>query len=138
MALNIAYQVDAIGVPFEEALETAKENARAEPESVDYAEMLISGFREHRESIDAVISRLSEGWTIERQPAVDRNILRLAMFEISHTEGVPAVVVVNEAVELAKKYSTADSGKFVNGVLAAYLREIKQEPIVIEQEADSE
>lgn len=123
LALNIVYQVDAAGLPFDEAVETARENANVERDSFDYARMIVEGIREHRDEIDGHITRLSEDWSLDRQPAVDRNILRMAMFEISYVEATPPVVVVNEAVELAKKYSTADSGKFVNGVLAAFLRE---------------
>jgi N utilization substance protein B len=137
LALNILYQVDVAQIPLEEAIGTARENVSAEPEVFDYAEMLAGGTYEHRVAVDETIERLSVGWTQDRQPAVDRNILRLAIFEITHVESTPPVVVVNEAVELAKKYSTADSGKFVNGVLAAYLRE-RQTPSPLEVEGQSQ
>jgi len=132
LALNVLYQADACGVPFEEALETALEFSDLSglesrgfdkaDEARQYAELLARGTREHIEEIDGYISELSEGWPLDRQPAVDRNILRLAIFEIRYVESVPEIVSVDEAVELAKKYSTAESGKFVNGVLAGYLR----------------
>ena len=129
LALNILYQVDASGVPFDEALATALEFVEVSGRATDgaqvkeYAAMLVSGVREHRDEIDAFIEQLSEGWTLDRQPAVDRNILRIALFEIKYSESAPPIVAVDEAVELAKKYSTAESGKFVNGVLAGYLRD---------------
>lgn len=113
----------------DEAISTARENVDAAPQVFEYAEMLVLGVREHREEIDKLIERLSVDWPLARQPAVDRNTLRLAVFEIAHVESTPPVVVVNEAVEIVKKFSTADSGKFINGVLAAYLRErdVKEE-----------
>lgn len=132
LALNVLYQADACGVPFEEALETALEFSDLSglesrgfdkaDEARQYAALLARGAWEHLDEIDGYISELSEGWPLDRQPAVDRNILRLAIFEIRYVESVPDIVSVDEAVELAKKYSTAESGKFVNGVLAGYLR----------------
>lgn len=123
LALNIIYQIDVAGIPLEDAVQTARENVNAEEEVFAYAETLVRGVAEYREQIDEDIERLSVDWPLDRQPAVDRNVLRMAMYEIAHIESTPQVVVVNEAVEMAKKFSTADSGKFVNGVLAAYLRE---------------
>lgn len=101
----------------------ARENVSSKPEVFDYAETLARGTLRRRRDIDREIKRLSKDWPPDRQPAVDRNILRLAIFEILDIPATPPVVVVNEAVELAKKFSTADSGKFINGVLATYLRE---------------
>ncbi|MDH7601586.1 MAG: transcription antitermination factor NusB [Armatimonadota bacterium] len=135
IALNVLYQWDSAKIPFEEALETALEHAdlsRLGDEqriqaAREYARVLARGVKECLSEIDSHIERLAEDWPLERQPAVDRNILRMAIYEISHVNSVPPVVAIDEAVELAKKYSTADSGKFVNGVLAAYLREITSE-----------
>lgn len=136
LALNVLYQWDSAGVPFEEALETAAEfsdlgglrgkDADRADEALTYGSALASGVRDNVRGIDAHIDRLAEGWSVDRQPAVDRNILRIAIYEISYVDSVPPVVAVDEAVELAKRYSTAESGKFVNGVLAGYLREIDE------------
>ena len=79
---------------------------------------LASGVREHLTEIDAEIEKQSTGWRITRMPAVDRTILRIAVYELMYTD-TPVGVVVSEAVELAKTYSTAKSGSFVNGVLAS-------------------
>jgi N utilization substance protein B len=140
LALNILYQVDACGMPFDEALQTALEFAdlseldnKGEDRAVqarNYAELLVTGVKAKRDELDAQISNLAQGWPLDRQPAVDRNILRIAFYEIQHSDSVPPIVAVDEAVELAKKYSTAESGKFVNGVLAGYLRETTSEPEV--------
>ena len=101
----------------------------------EYAGMLANGVKEHVRELDGYIAELAHGWPLDRQPAVDRNILRIAVFEIRFVDSVPPVVAVDEAVELAKKYSTAESGKFVNGVLAGYLREHKSD--MEDQQVDS-
>ena len=123
LALNILYQVDVAGIPLDDAVATAFEFATASDEVKDYAKILAAGTREHMAATDAATAALSPDWPPDRQPAVDRNIIRMAMFEMDHMDSVPPIVSVDEAVELAKKYSTEDSGKFVNGVLAAYLRQ---------------
>ena len=120
-------------MPFEEALDTAlayadlghldtKRSDRSQ-EARDYARALAVGTKEKLEELDAFIAKLSEGWSLDRQPAVDRNILRIALYEMRYVDSVPPIVAIDEAVEMAKKYSTAESGKFVNGVLAGYLRQ---------------
>ena len=82
---------------------------------------LSRGTEAHRAEIDEMIVRVAEHWTIERMAAVDRNILRMAIFELEHTT-TPVRVIINEAVELAKRYSTEDSGRFVNGLLGQMVR----------------
>ncbi len=83
----------------------------------DYAEGLVRGFVEHRERVDTLLAEHSRGWTVERMPAVDRAILRIAVYELLYSTEVPPAVVVNEAVDAAKLLSTDDSPRFVNGVL---------------------
>lgn len=133
LALNILYQADACGIPFEEALETAIENADLgalvtknadrSGQAREYARILAEGVRSCVEELDKHISELADGWPLDRQPVVDRNILRIAIYEIKNVDSVPPVVAVDEAVEMAKKYSTAESGRFVNGVLAGFLKQ---------------
>ena len=89
----------------------------AEIETRLFADPLIRGSLEHRAQIDALISQHAKNWDIHRMAAVDRNILRLAIYEMLHREDIPPVVSINEAVDIAKKFSTHDSGKFVNGLL---------------------
>jgi N utilization substance protein B len=79
---------------------------------------LVYGTLDHADQSDAVIAPLLEGWTIDRLPTVDRLVLRMGVFELRHRPQTPRPVVINEAVELAKKFSTEDSGRFVNGVLS--------------------
>ena len=84
-----------------------------------YATRLVSGVDEHRGEIDGLLTRYAKGWPLERMPAVDRAVLRLATYELLHEPDVPVGVVISEAVELASEFSTDDSGRFVNGVLSA-------------------
>jgi transcription antitermination protein NusB len=82
-----------------------------------FAEPLIRGVLEHRDALDEVIRKYTENWELHRIANVDRNILRLAIYEMQYREDIPPVVSINEAVEIAKKFSTQDSGRFVNGIL---------------------
>ena len=82
-----------------------------------FAEPLIRGALEHRDEADAIIKKHAQNWDLHRMAAVDRNILRLAIYEMLYRDDIPPVVSINEAVDIAKKFSTQDSGKFVNGIL---------------------
>jgi N utilization substance protein B len=84
-----------------------------------YAEALVRGVADRREELDTLIGRFAKGWSIERMPVLDLAVLRLAAFELMAGEEPPVGVVISEAVELAKRYSTDDSGRFVNGVLSS-------------------
>jgi N utilization substance protein B len=100
------------GQPFELPPPTADE-----AEERVFAEPLIRGVLEHRDALDEHIKKHVKNWEIHRIAAVDRNIMRLAIYEMLHRDDIPPVVSINEAVDIAKKFSTQDSGKFVNGVL---------------------
>jgi N utilization substance protein B len=82
-----------------------------------FADKLIRGVLEHRDELDTRIKQHAENWDLHRMAVVDRNILRLAIFEMLYREDIPPIVSINEAVDIAKKFSTHDSGKFVNGIL---------------------
>jgi len=82
-----------------------------------FAEPLIRGTLEHRAEIDALIQKHAVNWELHRMATVDRNVMRLAIHEILHRDDIPPVVSINEAVDIAKKFSTPESGKFVNGIL---------------------
>ncbi|HEX8834111.1 MAG TPA: transcription antitermination factor NusB, partial [Abditibacteriaceae bacterium] len=81
------------------------------------------GAWEAKAQLDVYITKYASGWTLERMANADRNLLRLALYEILHREDIPQSVSINEAVELAKRYSTADSAKFINGILGSFARE---------------
>ena len=82
-----------------------------------FAEPLIRGVLQHRDAVDEQIKKYAQNWDIQRMAIVDRNVLRLAIYEMLHRDDIPPVVSINEAVDIAKKFSTQDSGKFVNGIL---------------------
>lgn len=94
-----------------------------EPDAL--TQLLVRGVDDHLDALDAMIAERAEGWTLQRMPVLDLNIMRLAAFELLHRPDVPTAVVLNEAVELAKRYSTDDSGRFVNGVLAAIAADVR-------------
>lgn len=83
-----------------------------------YAEELVRGVWEHEAEIDQLLGKYSEHWAVDRMPAIDRAVLRIGCFELGWKPELPAGVIINEAVDLAKQYSTKDSGRFVNGLLA--------------------
>jgi N utilization substance protein B len=87
------------------------------------AQQLVSGVWETREDLDEAIGAVSTGWRVGRMPPVDRNVIRIALWELRHRPDTPVAVVISEAVRLAKKYSTERSGGFVNGVLAGLVAE---------------
>jgi transcription antitermination protein NusB len=87
--------------------------------------LLVTGVERNRERLDAAIAGKSKGWTLERMPVLDLSVLRLAAFELAERPEVPVAVVLDEAVELAKRFSTDDSGRFVNGVLSALKDELR-------------
>jgi N utilization substance protein B len=117
MAIQVLYQVDMAQSDLAEALRLFCEHFEA-PESIrDFAFELARGVDEHREEVDTLIKQFSEHWRLERMPTVDRNILRLAIYELLYRSDIPAKVSINEAVDLGKKYGSEDSGSFINGIL---------------------
>ncbi len=91
-------------------------------DSFEHAKRLVSGTLDGLAEIDEMIRAHAENWRLERMPPIDRNILRLALYEMLHEESVPKVVIVDEAIELAKKYGSENSSRFVNGLLDGVLR----------------
>lgn len=102
--------------------EEGERRRREVEEAFDYAQSLVSGTLDHLDEVNLLISQQADNWRLERMPAVDRNILRLAVYELLHEEGIPKLVVVDEAIELAKKFSTDQSSRFVNGLLDGLLK----------------
>ena len=124
LALQMLYQVDARG---EEALEDFDGFLRresAEDEDVKkFAHSLVDGTLEMRGDIDEVVGGAAQNWHLSRMALVDRNILRMAVYEMLYVEDIPAKVSINEAIELGKRYSTQQSGSFINGILDRIRRE---------------
>jgi N utilization substance protein B len=96
-------------------------------EVVAFAEALVRGTVENLADIDAIIQHASKNWRLERMARVDRNVLRLAAYELRHAPEVPAKVVINEAIEVAKRYGAAESAAFVNGLLDRIAQELKRQ-----------
>ncbi|RMH31581.1 MAG: transcription antitermination factor NusB [Nitrospirae bacterium] len=88
-----------------------------------YAERLVDGVLSHKSELDTIIGRYARGWTVERMPVVDRNILRCAIYELLWVPDVPAKVTINEAIELAKRFADEEAKRFINGVLDRILQE---------------
>jgi N utilization substance protein B len=129
VALQVLYQVEQnSGVPPEEIRRFILRRLLDDRKLSDFTEGLIAGVKEHQVQIDAMISEVAENWRLDRMAAIDRNILRLGAYEMLFCPEVPAKVAINEALELAKRYSTAQSSRFVNGILDRMLQWQVQKP----------
>ena len=126
-ALQILFLWDARRQPVDETLNAYYDALYAEerPERDPFVATLVRGVVDNLSGIDEQITKHAEHWRMERMPAVDRNILRLAVYEMSHG-GTPAPVTIDEALELARKFSNEESVQFVNGVLDAVHRELER------------
>jgi transcription antitermination protein NusB len=118
-ALDILFEAEVRGEPVLELL--AERAAAGDPPVSEYAAQLVRGVQAHSERIDALLAEHAQGWTLERMPAVDRNILRIGAYELLWSEDVPEAVAISEAVTLAGELSTDDSSSFVNGLLGRLL-----------------
>lgn len=121
-ALDVLFEAELQGVGLGTAL--SRRLARTDPPLHEYAVTLVEGIIAHQQRIDELLSTYSVGWTLERMPAVDRNVLRLGTFEVLYRDDVPDAVAISEAVGLARDLSTDESPAFVNGLLAR-LAEVK-------------
>jgi N utilization substance protein B len=134
MALQMLYQSDVGGAegdqvlaefrPIEYSVEPspATESGAAAERAFSYARSLVEGTLSHRQEIDDLIRQQAEHWRLERMPPVDRNILRLAVYEFLYQTDVPKLVILDEAIELAKEFGSEQSGRFVNGLLDGILK----------------
>jgi len=118
-ALDILFEAEIRGIPVPGLLD--ERTAAASPPVAPYAAELVRGVQAHRAQIDELLSAHAEGWTLDRMPAVDRNILRIGTFELLWQDDVPDAVAISEAVALARELSTDGSPAFVNGLLARLL-----------------
>lgn len=126
-ALDILFSSDVRGDELSVTLAAEARRASSEPArqtSWLYAREIVDGIIDHGDEIDELITTHSRDWKIDRMPAVDRAILRIAVWELIHNDEVPTAVAIDEAVELAKELSTDDSGAFVHGVLARVARAV--------------
>lgn len=122
-ALQGLFQIDVVDANVEESIQHVMEQEGAEVDPL-FVRDLVQGTVKNREQIDEILTRFTTGWDLTRMANVDRNVLRMAVYELLFVLETPSSVVVNEAVDLAKAFSTPESGKFVNGVLGKILPEL--------------
>jgi len=115
-ALDVLYEADLLRRDLPSVL--SEHLAREGDPPPDFALVLVRGVHRHRAELDQVITDHARDWKLSRMPVIDRNLLRMGLFELLHQPDIPAPVAINEAVDLAKELSTDDSGRFVNGILA--------------------
>ncbi|CUU33684.1 NusB antitermination factor [Armatimonadetes bacterium GXS] len=126
-ALRALYQIEVGQREAQQVIEEALEVAPLEPGIAHYMRELVNGVLTHQATeLDPLIEQFAHGWTLDRMPIIDRNILRIALYELRYQPQIPTSVIVSEAVELAKRYSTAQSGRFVNGVLRTAARAVRE------------
>jgi N utilization substance protein B len=117
-ALDVLFEADLRNLPPEQVLAGYVERlARPLPAHLPYAETLVRGVAAHQDRIDELIASYAEAWTIDRMPVVDRNLARIAVYELLYVDEIDDPVAISEAVELARQMSTDDSPRFLNGVL---------------------
>jgi N utilization substance protein B len=127
VALQALYEIDSVQHGPEEALKHLQAEAGLSEENIGFARELVEGVVKYKEKLDAQIHRYASAWPIAQIAIIDRNILRLAIFEILLDNKIPVKVAINEAVELAKSFGSDSSSKFINGVLGAVSANIKKE-----------
>lgn len=123
--MQVMYQVDVGKMTADAALQNIQEQFDLTGPDLHFAGQLVSGTLDKLTELDQTISGHSREWHMGRMAAVDRNILRLALFEMLYIQEIPANVSINEALEMAKRFSSADSAKFINGILGSVARQIK-------------
>ena len=122
LALQMLYENDVTGTPPAEMFVRSEELQKAPRGLRDFTERLVSGTLQNRDTLDAIISKQADHWRLVRMPVVDRNILRLALFELLHEPATPRPVIIDEALEIAKRFSTPRSSQFINGILDGVLK----------------
>ena len=133
-AIQYLYQLDLNARDFSARqedfwkLQKGEEGEELDASTRAYAEQLVAGVTSRLEEVDRLIEKYAANYKLERIAAVDRNIIRLAIYEMFHCEDVPPVVAINEAIEIAKRFGSEESGKFVNGILDRVRAEVRRSP----------
>ena len=131
IALQTLYEYDTVQHSPEEVLQRHIEDRHLQPKIVEYARELVLGVRDHLAEIDAHIQSAAQEWPLQQMARIDKNILRLAIYEILFNNTVPAKAAINEAVELAKIFGSNTSSRFINGVLGTIFNRAQQQPTPI-------
>ncbi len=122
-ALTLAYELDQRAVSAQDLLDGLPLPAD------DYVQTLLRGVDAHSAELDVLLNEHAKNWSIDRMPVIDRTLLRLATYELVYEPELATAVVINEAVELAKQYSTKDSGRFINGLLSRIAQVVREIPL---------
>ncbi len=126
IALQVLYQMDMTGAAPQEAIAAYYNSFDTAASVKEFFEKLVLGVSLHREEIDRLIVAASQHWRLERMPVVDRNVLRIAVYEMLHCGDIPPKVSINEAIDLGKTYGSEESGAFINGILDHVLPELQR------------
>lgn len=124
--LRILYRLEFDNRPLEETIVQYWENKRAHRATREYSTWLVNGIISHQKKIDTFIQQASEHWRISRMTLIDRNIIRIATFEMLYEENITPAIIINEAIEIAKMYSGDEAATFVNGILDAIRKNLKK------------
>jgi N utilization substance protein B len=122
LALQMLFQHDMSGNQPDSIIETFEELQKSKPNTREFATKVFKGTLENIEKIDEMIQQQAENWRLSRMPAVDRNIIRMAIYEFLHEDDTPKLVIIDEAIEIAKKFGTQKSSQFINGILDGILK----------------
>jgi len=123
IALQALYEIDSARHPTDQVIQYLVDNEKLPEEGITFASALVNGVLACSQQLDAIIHKHAPEWPVDQLAVVDRNILRMALYELQHDQDVPIKVAVNEAVELAKTFGSDTAPRFVNGVLGAFLLE---------------
>lgn len=129
LALQFLYQLDLRGPEFLEEARAFLRTEEKEKAARDYALSLVSGVAQHLGELDAEIRAVAQNWEITRMAVIDRNVLRMAAYELRHCPDIPPKVAINEAIELGKRFSTQNSGAFINGILDKIKDRAHEQPL---------
>jgi len=128
-ALQALYQLNITKQDVSALLAQFQEHFLPDGEADEFLKRLVLGVLKHCEELDRLIERYSENWRLDRIDVIDRNILRMALFELLYCEDIPPKVTINEAIDLGKRYGSEDSGSFINGILDRIQNEVVRKPI---------
>jgi len=134
--LRILYRLEFDNKQPEETLSQYWENKKTNQATREYSTWLVNGIISHHKKIDTIIQNASEHWRLSRMAIIDRNILRMAVFELLYEENIEPAVVINEAIEIAKAYSGDEAATFVNGVLDAIRKKLGNQKKSLKEEND--
>lgn len=132
--LQILFQLEFNNLQPEKTIQHYWLNRKASKEAKEYSHWLVNGILTHKEKIDSIIQSVSEHWRISRMAVVDRNILRMAVYELLFEENIAPAIIINEAIEIAKKYSSDEAANFVNGILDAIRKKRESDKKAVKEE----